>query len=188
MQSDRPSYDARLAQEAALVLKRYLESACSRIEIAGSLRRRKRLVHDIELLYVPIFEDQKNPSDMFGSIRANLVDQKLAELLVMGTITRRKTKLGSHVWGEKIKLAVHRPTGIPVDFFSINESGWFSYLVCRTGPAQHNIRLAMAAKARGMKWEPYEGLRTNGTTQSCTSEEDLFERVGWKYCEPWDRR
>ena len=36
-------------------------------------------------------------------------------------------------------------SGIPVDFFATTEEAWFNYLVCRTGPAELNTRIASAA-------------------------------------------
>jgi DNA polymerase/3'-5' exonuclease PolX len=89
----------------------------------------------------------------------------------------------------------HVASGIPVDLFATTEACWHNYLVCRTGPAESNIRIAAAAKARGWKWNPYgEGFSRGGPlagpeeARALRSEREVFEFVGLPYTEPEERR
>ncbi|MDE2021280.1 MAG: hypothetical protein KGJ13_13170, partial [Patescibacteria group bacterium] len=80
-------------------------------------------------------------------------------------------------------------SGIPVDFFSTAESSWFNYLVCRTGGADNNCQIALAANRKGWKWNPYGAGFTDqhGQMVPARQERDVFELVGLPYRDPWDR-
>jgi DNA polymerase/3'-5' exonuclease PolX len=110
-------------------------------------------------------------------------------LLQSGRLAKRTNVNGSEMWGHKNKLAVHVASGIPVDLFSARLGNWFNYLVCRTGGAESNMRIASAAQAKGWKWNPYGVGFTNetGSDVFVNSERDAFELVGLKYLEPWER-
>ena len=166
-----------------------LGQGCERIEIAGSLRREKPDVGDIEILYIPIQSEEPDPTDMFANRLGNLADARINVLLGAGILAKRRNAKGSEVWGEKNKLAVHVASGIPVDLFTATSENWFNYLVCRTGPAELNQRICMAAIKRGWKWNPYgEGFSDpEGNMRKMESERAVFDFVGLPYFEP-DRR
>jgi len=159
-----------------------------RLIVAGSLRRRCDHVGDVEILYIPKTKVVKK--DLFEEHPYNFVDAALSELLQHGVIEKRTTKSGQTTWGDLNKLAVHRKSGIPIDFFSANDANWFNYLVCRTGSAINNTRIATAAIAKGLKWHPYGSGFTNtrtGKSIRVRSEQAVFETVGLPYLEPWQR-
>lgn len=175
------------AMAAAAELCRALKPACERLVVAGSLRRRRAEVGDIEILYVPAF--QTVPDGLFHTKKENRVDCILAQLLAEGLLRKRRNKLGSEIWGEENKFAVHVQSGIPVDLFQCRPASWFSYLVCRTGGAENNVRIASAALTKGWKWHPYgRGFSDQeGRLIPVESEQDVFRLVGLPYLEPWQR-
>lgn len=167
-----------------------LQRLCERFIFAGSLRRRKQEVGDVEVLYIPKFTTV--PDGLFDAKQVSVIDMALEEMLKEGIIAKRKNVNGSVMWGEKNKLAVHVKSGIPVDFFAATEENWFNYLVCRTGGAENNRQIAMAANNKGWTWNPYG----TGFSQPygemhkhyvVASEQDVFEFVGLPYREPWER-
>jgi DNA polymerase/3'-5' exonuclease PolX len=164
-----------------------LQRLCERLVCAGSLRRRKLEVGDVEILFIPKFTTV--PDGLFDSKQLNLVDVALEEMLKEGILAKRKNVNGSMMWGEKNKLAVHVASGIPVDFFAATEENWFNYLVCRTGGAENNRQIAVAANAKGWKWNPYGTGFTDerGQIVPVFSEREVFELVGLPYKEPWER-
>jgi DNA polymerase/3'-5' exonuclease PolX len=183
-------YPRAYAIEVARELCTVLEPFVDRLIVAGSLRRRKSHVGDVEILYIPKFEVRS--FDLFDSRPVNLVDEKLEALLGAGTLEKRLSRIGSPSWGPKNKLAVHCASGVPVDLFAASPENWWNYLVCRTGPAASNTRIATLAQAKGWKWEPYDAgfshARGLGHERYCvTSERDVFEFVGLPYLEPWER-
>lgn len=186
--SDKKKYPRADALKVAKELCDALKPVTDRLIVAGSLRRRKDLVGDVEILYVPKLS-QGIRVDLFGARETdNLVDRVLKDLLRDHQIEKRLTIKGSETWGEKNKFAVHH-TGIPVDFFSAHEGNWFNYIVCRTGSAESNTRIAFAAQAKGGKWNPYGAGFTDecGLLRRVTAERDVFDLVGLPYQEPWER-
>lgn len=193
--SDKPKYPRAEAVAVAKALCDVLKPHCERLIVAGSLRRRRAEVGDVEILYIPKLRSVEVPSaDLFAPPRTALVDEVDAQLdwlLENGVIRQRKNVNGSVTWGEKNKLAVHS-SGIPVDYFAATEASWFNYLVCRTGGAELNTRIAALAKRKGWQWNPYQSGFTKVISIeehfNVKSERDVFEFVGLRYLEPWERR
>lgn len=175
------------ALAAAKELCDAIKPHCERLIVAGSLRRRKEFVGDVEILFIPKFIEKKD--GLFDIIVEDCVAGKLEELLARNVITKRRTIMGSETWGAKNKLAVHITSGIPVDFFTATPENWFNYLVCRTGGAENNIIIAAAAKVMGWHWNPYGPGFTDreGNTVPVTSELDVFRFTGQNWREPWER-
>jgi DNA polymerase/3'-5' exonuclease PolX len=78
-----------------------------------------------------------------------------------------------------------------VDFFLTTHEAWFNYLVCRTGSANSNMRIAVEARKRGYKWLPFgNGFEEiscgmpNGKIHQMNSEREVFEFVGLPFVEP----
>jgi DNA polymerase/3'-5' exonuclease PolX len=176
-----------------------LRPACSELIIAGSLRRRKAEVGDVEVLYIPKIIEIADPEDFFGQkIKANAVDLILSALASEGLIGKRLNKDGHTTWGDRNKLAVHGQSGIPIDFFSATPENWWNLLVCRTGGAESNTAIAAKAKAAGWKWRPYgPGFSRDephgkgpdwSTWYVVKSERAVFDFIGLKYREPWERQ
>lgn len=177
-----------VARELCEILKPVTE----RILVAGSLRRRKDLVGDVEILFIPKEGMMPDPSSLFGEpVQTNLAELAFATLLKDGRLSKRPNKDGGTAWGLKNKLAVHEASGIPVDLFTADEENWACLSVCRTGSAASNERICNAAIARGLKWAPY-GLgfldrRTDDLVIRCRTEQEVFNAVGLAYREPWER-
>jgi DNA polymerase/3'-5' exonuclease PolX len=165
----------RVAREVAARLK----PGCLRIMVAGSLRRGQTAAGDVEILYIPRTEWCRDPGDFFASGEVNLADRRIAEMESQGILSRRTNVNGSTVFGPKNKLMEHCASGIPVDLFSTDESCWENYKVCRTGPAESNTRIAMAAQKRGWRWTPYgAGFIRDGSLHPISCEADVFRFVG----------
>jgi len=150
-----------------------LTPGVNRIIIAGSIRRRKPEVGDIELLVIP---------------RANYLDEILDALMMQGIVAMRLNKRGYRVYGPRNKLMVHLPSGIGVDIFSTTDECWWVALAIRTGPRESNIAIANAALRKGWALRAYgAGFGTPRGIIQCKSERDVFELVGIPYKEPWER-
>ena len=154
-----------------------LNGGCDRKEIAGSIRRRKPDVGDIELLCIPKYE---------GVI--DRLDRRVQGLMFQGVLALRLNKLGRKVYGPKNKLMLHVPSGIGVDIFSTTEECWPVALVVRTGGKKSNMRIATAALQKGYQFHAYgSGFTTPGGEIVCRSEREVFEAIGLPYREPWER-
>lgn len=169
------------AREIAETLKGLLEGSCDRIEIVGSILRHKWDVGDIELLCIPKYVEGID-------ILIDKLDSEIGTLMEKGILGFRLNKKGSKVYGPKNKLLLHIESGIGVDIFSTTEECWSVAMVVRTGGKQTNIRICMAAQARGYKFHAYgSGFSTPNGEIVCRSEREVFEAVGLPYREPWER-
>jgi DNA polymerase/3'-5' exonuclease PolX len=171
----------QLAQARAIAeaLRELLRPACTRVEIAGSIRRRRPDVGDIELLCIPKYG---GPVD--------LLDSLLRRLIAEGALDYRRNKRGSTVYGPKNKLLVHNPSGIGVDVFCTTWECWGVSLVVRTGGKTTNKEIATRALQRGMKFHAYgRGFtRADNTELVCHTEREVFKAVGLRCPEPWERK
>lgn len=176
------------ALDVARELCKRLSPLCDRLVVAGSLRRKKPDVGDVEILYIPRLEERQ--ADLFSTEMVSLADEEIERMLADGTLAKRPSVTGGTAWGAKNKLALHR-TGMPVDLFRTNEISWWNYLVCRTGPADSNTRIAAEARRKGYQWNPYSAGFTrlsDGTPFAVESEAQVFAFVGLPYLAPEDRR
>lgn len=164
-----------------------LKPVTTALIVAGSLRRRKLDVGDVEILYIS--KTGSAPDGLFDVVETNLVDEVLASLLQRCVLAKRTNEKGSEMWGPKNKFAVHVASGIPVDLFTATAENWFNYLVCRTGGKDSNTRIAAAAQAKRWQWNPYGPGFTdeNGNLVKVETEQDVFRLAGLPYLEPWQR-
>lgn len=164
-----------------------LRPVCERLIVAGSLRRRKAWVGDVEILYIPKFATE--PDGLFDTKEVNLADRALEAFLQAGLIKKRPKVDGSLTWGAENKLALHTDSLVPVDLFQAKALNWFNQIVCRTGSAENNIRISNAARKKGWEWHPHQAGFTDefGQIQPAQCEADVFQLVGLPYVEPWQR-
>lgn len=189
-----------MAMGVAIAIEVELSLFCKRIAIAGSLRRKKESVGDIEVLFVGNTATRSDKADMFASVEVNLADEAIATLEKKGVLERRKNVNGIETYGPKNKLMRHVVSGIPVDFFSTMEPCWMVALVIRTGSKETNLKLTTGAIRLGRRLHAYgegvsilepqiiDGVAYNrGDVIKARNERDVFELCGVKYLEPEQR-
>jgi DNA polymerase/3'-5' exonuclease PolX len=179
-------------QEAVPIAEKFHEFLlphCLRLCVVGSIRRRKPFVKDIELLIVSKPGSQADPNDMFGhKVERPAAAIAIDELIKLGVIKKRLSKVGNQSWGPENKLAVHNKSGMPIDFFLVPERNWWNALVVRTGPAKSNKAIAAEAIKRGWHWHAYGDGFTRGTEKFVVRQErDAFDHVGLPYLLPEKR-
>jgi DNA polymerase/3'-5' exonuclease PolX len=173
--------------EAEAIVER-LKPCCERIAVAGSLRRLKRFVGDIEIVFVP--KMSKRPDGLFDEKIISVANEVIERLLEDGYFQKRPNEKGAFTWGEKNKLAVHTASGIPVDLFSeFDPLEWWRTLVIRTGPKMFNIELMATGPKVGVIPHAYNIGLTNAKDERIivNSEREFIERCGVKYLQPKDR-
>jgi len=184
--STKPKYPRAVALDVCRDLVKQLGPVCERLIIAGSLRRRKEEVGDVEILFIPKTGTVYTTS-LFGE-QGSLADAHIEDMITTGRLIKRPNKNGGFTYGAKNKLMIHAASGVPVDLFTATEVNWWNYLVCRTGPAESNARIASLAIAKGFRWSPYGAGFTEGRRIiPMNSEREVFAFVGLDYLEPWER-
>lgn len=186
-----PRWPLTAAEIVALEIVGRLKDACTMICIAGSIRRRKTTVKDVEIVYVPRIDIETDIYSLgLTPIHLNRAEEKILELESCGMLSRRLNSKGYETYGPHNKLMVHHPSDLPVDLFATTEECWFNYLVCRTGPAELNRQIAIEARRRGYDWHPYGPgfIRpSDGQVVRVASEEEVFDIAGIQYLEPEQR-
>ncbi len=196
-----PLAPARTLAEA--IASRLVErGAVERVAVAGSIRRGKPEVKDIELVVVPTIVPTQR--DLFGQPVGwqNLLDVLVGELLADGIVGHRLDVLGRQAAGERYKRLVwqHGPlAGIGLDLFSVlPPSEYGLQLVIRTGPADFSQRLVTPRDRGGLLPAGHRVLdgaiwQTNdlgAPTRAVPTpdEADLFAFLGLDVIRPEDRR
>ena len=113
--NDEKKWPWSIAMPEAEAIVERLAPACERLAIGGSLRRLKPFVGDIEIVFSP--KISKRPDGLFDEKIVSAADEVIEQLLKDGYFQKRPNKRGIFTWGESNKLAIHVPSGIPVDLF-----------------------------------------------------------------------
>lgn len=187
MEKSKKKYSRELALRVANEILEALTPATELIIIAGSIRRRKAFVGDIEIVFVPILAEE--PDGLFDKHQFSRADRILDQLIKTGVIEKRKNILGSEIWGPKNKLGRHCKTGIPIDFFATRTPCWWNYVCYRTGGSRNNTLIAEAYQRRRSKWNPYGIGFTNerGEEIQNPSEAAVYLNAGLRYLKPFER-
>lgn len=142
-------------------LVEYLRPACTRIEIAGSIRRGKPEVKDIEIVAVPDFSAPARARPVFGQPAPKLYKTRLDQL-VDQFCAEGWAKIEKN--GEKYKKLVLDPQkfgveiggvslfgGINLDLFLVMPPAeWGVQMVIRTGPADFSHWLVTRVRNGGV--------------------------------------
>jgi len=75
--------------------------------------------------------------------------------------------------------------GINVDLYSATKETWEPLLLIHTGSAEHNIKLSMIARKKGMKLS-HKGLIKDGKNIAST-EREIFDLLDLSYVPPEER-
>lgn len=177
------------AKKIAEYLVQRMQPACYKIEIAGSIRRRKSLVHDIEIVAEPYVDALPN---LFGDATAyhSRLDDVLADLLEEGVIHDFPGAKN----GQRLKqFHALDANGIKVDLFIVRPPAqWGSIFTIRTGPAHYSHWL-VSARRQGGAMPSYMQHRDGGLYEGdrlieTPSEDSFFEALGiWPVPKPWER-
>jgi DNA polymerase/3'-5' exonuclease PolX len=198
----------RDAQLLAARLAGDLDSACERIEIAGSVRRQKPDPKDIEIVLIPRWgtEPVTGQADLFGAneARVNLAQRAIEAL---GSDRVQVIKPGMHEivpWhlnsdGKYWRLAIPADGGlVKVDVFVCTPETWGLNLMIRTGSGVGPSGTAADGFAPAMlvRWKQVSGggmayeaqLRgANGGTHPTPEEADVFDAVRVRFVPPEQR-
>jgi DNA polymerase (family 10) len=136
-----------------------LKTQASRIEAAGSLRRMKETVGDIDILATT-----NQPT-------------RLVEAFTHISGVRKVLEKG------EAKSSIILQNDLQVDLRIVDERGFGSALMYFTGSKDHNIALRKLAIARGLKLNEY-GLFKGNEQIAGRTEEEVYRRMGLEYIPP----
>ena len=182
------------ATDIAIGICYQLQPYCYNINIAGSIRRKKTEVGDIEIICRPIREATGQ-----GSLFADNIEVAVIKKFETAVHSLGDVQMGN-VNGRQMKILL--PEGIKLDLFIPQDHDYFRIYAIRTGSAQYSgTVIAQGWKRKGWcgtdmglrriedcrrvsdsKWEivNYNGMRP----PLWTSEADFFEWLGITYLDP----
>ena len=135
-------------------------SAVIRIELAGSLRRRKEVVKDVDIVASSI-----DPT----AVMTSFVNMPEVERIVAQGETKSSVVLSSSV-GVDLRVV---------------EDHQFTYTLAHfTGSKEHNVVMRQRAKERGLKLNEYGLFREDGSLVHCDTEAVLFAALDLPYLPP----
>jgi DNA polymerase/3'-5' exonuclease PolX len=128
-----------------------IQPACEWIEVAGSIRRQKRLVNDIELVVIPKIVPSKRKkkvqhSKKLTSFITIAIDPSLDEILENLVIKRKIQMIKS---GDKYKQFIFWKYLLQIDLFIANKTNLGYILLLRTGSADYSQNFVTEVKRRG---------------------------------------
>lgn len=170
-----------------------LRPGCRRIEIAGSVRRGKALVGDLEIVAIPEYS-----ADLLGEVGESALEPLLAELLAAGRLIRGR------VSGPRFKnFGIPAVPGLGLDLFLVRPETWGVHFAIRTGDASFSKALVTPREAGGLMpngwkveygrvWRAEAAERPLGEGEPCRAletpeERDLFGAYRLPWVEPADR-
>ena len=149
------------AQVFADAVVRHLKQApgVGQVEVAGSFRRRKETVGDLDLLVT---------CRRAGPVMDHLADyEAVAEVLARG----------------QTKMSVRLRNGLQMDLRVVPEASYGAALQYFTGSKEHSIQLRRRALKRGLKVNEYDIFRGKKRVAGGT-EEEVYEAVGLPWIPP----
>lgn len=173
------------ATEIAQDLQARLSPVCHRVEIAGSIRRGKPEVKDVELVAIPKTEALL---DLFGTpySQRSLLDPVLEDLISAGVLAP-----GGRA-GEKHKRFEVGGQDIALDLFLVTPPAqWGVIFTIRTGPGDFSQWLVTPRAQGGALpggYQVQDGvLRAWGKVIETPEEEDVFRSLELPYISPAER-
>lgn len=161
-------------------IKAELAPMCERIEIAGSLRRGRPEVNDIDFVILP------KPGQI-DAIKARC--EKKCAVVKDGDqnyIVRLPECGGRPGSGFQVDILFARHAA--ADLLQRVPGNFGTLLLCRTGSTAHNIYLVEHAKTRGFTWNPYKGvLDGEGFVIASETEEEIFDMLALNFVPPANR-
>ncbi len=173
-------------------IQRELAGFCQKCDIAGSIRRGRPEVNDVDLVILP-----KAPVQGISFVQA--IKDRCKQRCRVTTDGDQNFICAMRLKDKsEFQLDIFFAHNGTDDMFAPKPTNYGSLLLCRTGSKDHNKRLCGIAKQRDMKWSPYEGLLAGGEwvfkgqedeyiggqVIASETEEQIFEALGLKWIPP----
>ncbi len=143
-----------------LLAKSSINSEIEEMNYAGSTRRHKEIIGDIDILI-----STKSPAK---------VSEGLSKLSEVGSLLNVGNK----------KVSIRTEDGLQVDFRIVASEHYAAALHYFTGSQAHNIRMRQLAKQQGLKLNEYGLVDSEDSLETFSSEKELFNKLGLDYIIP----
>ncbi len=166
------------ARTLALKVMDVLRPACVQIETAGSIRRGRPMVGDIDLVCLP--RPEQGAAEELARLFATCAE--MGGMMTNGGFSKRcllrKSRFQCDLW------IAHHNTG---DLFAPLPCNWGAMLLTYTGSPAHNMKVVARAKELGHTFRPGHGVVEESGRVHSVTEAEIFEVLQWDFVEPKDR-
>lgn len=160
------------ARPKAAALVALLADTCAEISVAGSVRRKRPTVADVEIVARP-----RDPRTFLA---------RLDRLVLERTIHQARDKHGKPRWGDKYRALAY--DGLKFDVFVADPHNYGYILWLRTGPGDANQYVMQQLVRHNAPLRAKEGYWTlHDRRLSTPAETDVFALLGMPYIEPDER-
>ena len=159
---ERHLYDIALAEAELILEVLNQDPRVQRISVAGSLRRHKELVKDVDMVASAREEDAPALMDFFSTL------PQVERVVAKGPT----------------KTSVLLKSGINADFRIVRDQEYPYALLHFTGSAEHNTAMRSRAKSRKMKLNEYGLYQEDEILIRCKNEEAIFKALGLSFIPP----
>lgn len=164
-----------------------IQEATVRVAVAGSIRRQRETIGDLEICAIPRYEVVQ--ADLFApgdGLNRDLLTARCVDLLAEGVFAHRLDVNGRSAFGPKFKRLSYR--GVALDLFSPDAATWGVVFCIRTGPAEFSHRLVTPRRQGGLlpDWlRVSEGrIWRAATALETPDEEQVFDAIGLDWIPP----
>lgn len=149
---------------------------CDKIEVAGSIRRKRPEVGDVDIVCIPRGIEGRAAVIERCRKSGHLVKNgpQYVEFLYGGPLGPAQLDLWFAHAGKS-------------DLFNSTPSNWGMLLLARTGSKEHNVKLAGIAKAKGLTFKPHDGIESGDVIVASETEEAIFAALGVPFVQPENR-
>lgn len=169
--------DRSEVEPLAFKILREIEPYCLQAEVAGSLRRRRGVVNDLDLVVLP----KPKPTNLlyWRKIIKIMRDEFDAITVAQGPkLARFNIPFTSKVGRGFVQ----------VDLYRAELDTWGILLLVRTGSKEHNVKLCNLAISKGLRLKYSVGLIDgSGRVVAGRSEEEVFAALGLPWIPPAER-
>lgn len=193
-----PIQHAQLLADAIIKL---LKPSCDRIEPAGSLRRQRTHVHDIEFVVIPkmvakpgaVQQSLFGGSDQQKPELGSALDPALHKLITEKDSIRwpaQRSLDGNKQKRLEVEIRRDSDTWIEVELWITTELQFEGIWLIRTGPAEfskHMVTRDVLGGPLPPRWRRHQGYMTHDGQHVSISEREWFDLCGYDYKPPNER-
>lgn len=155
----------------AVKILRVIEPFCLKAELAGSIRRRREVVNDIDVV-VLVRPDFNSWLNLLKAIRNEFNASSVKQGDKLAVLNVPFTSQGC----------------VQVDLYRADPGTWGVLLLVRTGSKEHNVKLCNLAICKGLRLQYSVGLTDQqGHVVAGRTEEEVFEKLGLPFVLPSER-
>jgi DNA polymerase (family 10) len=147
-----------------------VDHLCDKIEVAGSIRRKRPEPRDIDIVLIP-------QAWMWNTIIQRLKTSMFANVIEAAGPELARLRVPENIVSEPIQ----------VDLYRARPETWGVLLLIRTGSIEHNIKLCSRARGMGMMLSAAQGVIKDGKVIASRTEREIFEVLNMEFVEPKDR-